>query len=123
MLSLYIGGLYLQVVFRAGLPVYRKQRMPVYEMYWQVSCVALFNFMQFMSFCLSLLFSPFYVHPDSDMDVVARRLLWGRFVNAGQTCIAPDYVMCTKEVEVSRWLKNQEGGGWRFMFAGQWSVL
>lgn len=30
---------------------------------------------------------------DKDIDVVARRVLWGRFTNAGQTCIAVDYVL------------------------------
>ncbi|WP_035601341.1 aldehyde dehydrogenase family protein [Haloferula sp. BvORR071] len=27
------------------------------------------------------------------MDVIARRLAWGKYLNAGQTCVAPDYVM------------------------------
>ena len=27
------------------------------------------------------------------LDVAARRITWGRFTNAGQTCIAPDYVL------------------------------
>jgi aldehyde dehydrogenase (NAD+) len=29
-----------------------------------------------------------------DMDVVTQRICWGKFANAGQTCIAPDYVLC-----------------------------
>ena len=29
-----------------------------------------------------------------DMEVVCRRILWGKLSNAGQTCIAPDYVLC-----------------------------
>lgn len=33
------------------------------------------------------------------MAIAAKRLLWGKLVNAGQTCIAPDYVLCTKEVQ------------------------
>ncbi|KOB70790.1 Aldehyde dehydrogenase isoform 2 [Operophtera brumata] len=28
-----------------------------------------------------------------------KRILWGKFINAGQTCIAPDYVLCTKEIQ------------------------
>lgn len=28
-----------------------------------------------------------------------RRLVWGKTMNAGQTCIAPDYVLCTKDVQ------------------------
>jgi len=27
----------------------------------------------------------------------ARRIVWGRFSNSGQTCIAPDYVLCHKD--------------------------
>lgn len=34
------------------------------------------------------------------MIVTARRLLWGKFCNAGQTCVAPDYVLCAKDVQV-----------------------
>ena len=29
-----------------------------------------------------------------DMEVVCRRILWGKLSNAGQTCIDPDYVLC-----------------------------
>ncbi len=32
---------------------------------------------------------------DANVDVAARRIAWGKLVNAGQTCIAPDYVLCT----------------------------
>merc|ERR1719450_685185 len=28
------------------------------------------------------------------MDVIAQRIAWGKFVNCGQTCLAPDYVLC-----------------------------
>jgi len=44
--------------------------------------------------------SPVYIDKSADLEVTAKRLLWGRFVNAGQTCVAPDYVLCTKETEV-----------------------
>lgn len=43
--------------------------------------------------------SPVYVDKDCDLKAVANRILWGKTCNAGQTCIAPDYVMCTKEVQ------------------------
>jgi aldehyde dehydrogenase (NAD+) len=43
--------------------------------------------------------SPAIVAADADVDVAARRIVWGRFVNAGQTCIAPDYVLVTRDVE------------------------
>jgi len=44
--------------------------------------------------------SPVYVDKNCDYKAVANRILWGKTCNAGQTCIAPDYVMCTKEVQV-----------------------
>jgi len=37
--------------------------------------------------------SPCVILPDADLQTVARRLCWGKFLNAGQTCIAPDYVL------------------------------
>ncbi|XP_026321136.1 aldehyde dehydrogenase, dimeric NADP-preferring isoform X1 [Hyposmocoma kahamanoa] len=43
--------------------------------------------------------SPVYIDNTVDIVVSARRILWGKFINAGQTCIAPDYVLCSKEVQ------------------------
>ena len=37
--------------------------------------------------------SPCIVDESADIDVAARRIAWGKFLNAGQTCIAPDYVL------------------------------
>ena len=37
--------------------------------------------------------SPALVDADADIDVAARRITWGKFLNAGQTCVAPDYVL------------------------------
>lgn len=42
--------------------------------------------------------SPTYVHASADLDVAARRIAWGKFLNAGQTCIAPDYVLADREI-------------------------
>lgn len=39
--------------------------------------------------------SPAYVDGASDMGATAKRIAWGRFMNAGQTCVAPDYVLGT----------------------------
>jgi acyl-CoA reductase-like NAD-dependent aldehyde dehydrogenase len=39
---------------------------------------------------------PAIVADDADIAVTARRLVWGRFMNAGQLCIAPDYVYVHK---------------------------
>jgi aldehyde dehydrogenase (NAD+) len=37
--------------------------------------------------------SPAIVAGDADLEVTARRIAWGKHLNAGQTCIAPDYVL------------------------------
>ncbi|MER8186415.1 aldehyde dehydrogenase family protein [Kitasatospora sp. NPDC094015] len=41
--------------------------------------------------------SPVFVDRGTDLDVVAERLARGKFLNAGQTCIAPDYVLTDPE--------------------------
>ncbi|MDG4657494.1 aldehyde dehydrogenase [Ectobacillus antri] len=43
--------------------------------------------------------SPCIVHDDANLEVAARRIVWGKFVNAGQTCVAPDYVYVHKHVK------------------------
>jgi aldehyde dehydrogenase (NAD+) len=42
--------------------------------------------------------SPAIVSRHADIEVAARRIAWGKFVNAGQTCIAPDYVLVERSV-------------------------
>ncbi len=42
---------------------------------------------------------PCIVDADVDIRVAARRIVWAKFLNAGQTCIAPDYVLVHKDVE------------------------
>ena len=44
--------------------------------------------------------SPCLVDRDASLDVAARRIAWGRFSNAGQTCVAPDYVLVHEAVEL-----------------------
>lgn len=41
--------------------------------------------------------SPVIVAPDADLDLTAKRLVWGKFLNAGQTCVAPDHVWVTPD--------------------------
>ncbi|WP_255294811.1 aldehyde dehydrogenase [Bacillus sp. AFS041924] len=36
--------------------------------------------------------SPTIVHNDANIQLAAKRIVWGKFTNAGQTCIAPDYI-------------------------------
>lgn len=43
--------------------------------------------------------SPTVVDADADLAVAARRIAWGKFLNAGQTCVAPDYVLVHRSVE------------------------
>ena len=42
--------------------------------------------------------SPVIVDETANLEVAARRVAWGKFLNAGQTCIAPDYVLVAKPV-------------------------
>nr|CAH7750706.1 unnamed protein product [Callosobruchus chinensis] len=42
---------------------------------------------------------PVYIDQTADVEIVARRVLFGRFLNAGQSCIAPDYILCDKLTE------------------------
>ncbi|NWS74575.1 AL3B1 dehydrogenase, partial [Crotophaga sulcirostris] len=43
--------------------------------------------------------NPCYVSDNCNVQNVARRVAWGRFFNAGQTCVAPDYVLCSLEMQ------------------------
>ena len=43
--------------------------------------------------------SPAIVTAPTDVTVAARRIAWGKFVNAGQTCVAPDYVLVDRQLE------------------------
>ncbi|HEC08238.1 MAG TPA: aldehyde dehydrogenase family protein [Acidimicrobiales bacterium] len=42
--------------------------------------------------------SPVVVDRSADLRITARRIVWGKFLNAGQTCIAPDYVLVENTV-------------------------
>jgi aldehyde dehydrogenase (NAD+) len=43
--------------------------------------------------------SPVIVTADADLETAARRIAWGKFLNAGQTCVAPDYLLVERAVE------------------------
>ncbi|MDD4409964.1 MAG: aldehyde dehydrogenase [Candidatus Pacebacteria bacterium] len=51
--------------------------------------------------------SPCIVNDTADMQTVSKRIVWGKFINAGQTCIAPDYILVKKELKESL-IKNLE---------------
>lgn len=52
--------------------------------------------------------SPCIVHRDADLDLAAKRIAWGKFVNTGQTCVAPDYVLAHKEIKSALLAKLKE---------------
>lgn len=43
--------------------------------------------------------SPCYVTKNANLEISARRIAWGKLLNSGQTCIAPDYIIVDREVE------------------------
>ncbi len=42
--------------------------------------------------------SPVIVCEDADLDLAARRIVWGKFYNSGQTCVAPDYLYVHRSI-------------------------
>ena len=43
--------------------------------------------------------SPVIVHRGADLGVAVERVAWGKCLNAGQTCVAPDYVLIPRDLE------------------------
>lgn len=43
--------------------------------------------------------SPCIIDQDADLEIAAKRLVWGKYLNAGQTCVAPDYVLVHKKIK------------------------
>uniref|UniRef100_A0A671W9Z7 Aldehyde dehydrogenase n=1 Tax=Sparus aurata TaxID=8175 RepID=A0A671W9Z7_SPAAU len=43
--------------------------------------------------------SPCYIDKDCDITVACRRVAWGKYTNCGQTCIAPDYILCEPSIQ------------------------
>jgi aldehyde dehydrogenase (NAD+) len=43
--------------------------------------------------------SPVIIADDANLEKAAEKIVWGKFMNAGQTCIAPDYVLVSKKNE------------------------
>ena len=39
------------------------------------------------------------VEKDADIDISAKRIVWGKWLNVGQTCLAPDYLIVTPAVK------------------------
>ncbi|XP_068144779.1 aldehyde dehydrogenase family 3 member B1 isoform X1 [Drosophila tropicalis] len=43
--------------------------------------------------------SPVYIDKSVNLRTAVKRIMWGKLINCGQTCIAPDYVLCSKEMQ------------------------
>ncbi|MCT7990640.1 aldehyde dehydrogenase [Laspinema olomoucense] len=43
--------------------------------------------------------SPCIVETDIDLPTACKRIVWGKFINAGQTCIAPDYLLVNRRIK------------------------
>ena len=43
--------------------------------------------------------SPTFVLSDCNIKITAKRIVWAKFLNAGQTCVAPDYILVDKSIE------------------------
>jgi len=52
--------------------------------------------------------SPTIVHHDANLDVSAKRIWWGKTINAGQTCVAPDFVLIHESVKEQFIEKSKE---------------
>ena len=56
--------------------------------------------------------SPTIIDKTANLNKAAKRIMWGKFVNAGQICVAPDYILIDQQVEdefkglCSKWVKT-----------------
>lgn len=59
--------------------------------------------------------SPCIVDATANIPLAAKRIVWGKYLNCGQTCVAPDYILCARSVkdqfvaEVKKQIKLQFG--------------
>lgn len=53
--------------------------------------------------------SPCIVEKSANLKLAARRIVFGKYLNCGQTCVAPDYIYCDREIkdELIRQIKKQ----------------
>ncbi len=60
--------------------------------------------------------SPCIVDKTADLRLASKRIVFGKYLNCGQTCVAPDYIFCDKEIkneliaEIKKQIKRQFGG-------------
>jgi len=43
--------------------------------------------------------SPCLIEESANIDIAAKRIVWGKYLNAGQTCVAPDYILVPKKLQ------------------------
>lgn len=43
--------------------------------------------------------SPCIIDATANLSLAAKRIVWGKFINAGQTCIAPDYILANTDIK------------------------
>ena len=59
--------------------------------------------------------SPCIVDTSANIKLAAKRIVWGKYLNCGQTCVAPDYILCESSIkdefvsEVIKQIKKQFG--------------
>jgi aldehyde dehydrogenase (NAD+) len=59
--------------------------------------------------------SPCVVDETANIKLAAKRIVWGKFLNLGQTCVAPDYILCKDSIkdklveELKKQIKKQFG--------------
>lgn len=51
---------------------------------------------------------PCIIGPDADIDLAAKKIMWGKIINAGQTCVAPDYVVLPAPLKEEFLVKARE---------------
>ena len=58
--------------------------------------------------------SPAIITKDVNIDMAAKRLVWAKFLNTGQTCIAPDYILVESSIQddlliaIKKYIKNAD---------------
>lgn len=45
--------------------------------------------------------SPLYIDDSVDIEAAAQRIVWAKFLNAGQTCVAPDYILVSASIQAA----------------------
>ena len=58
-------------------------------MYLHFTCICICTFTH----------SPVIVADDANIEVACQRIMWGKCINAGQSCVAPDYILCSLSVK------------------------